>query len=143
MKISRRYILLIAVLLGFSSNAQDNGTSGKLQDTLFFELDENYFQKGRYNDNLLYIKDALKDKGSSETFLFKVVEKINDIAPSKNIQNLEQYIRSSGFFNEAKKVNKLSDYRLASHLQNFVIYLVNFNCEPPNFFRVYPLTQIE
>ena len=143
MKILNKYIFLIATLLGFSSHAQNDITSDIKKDTLFFELDESYFQKGRYEENLLYIKDALKDEGSSETFLFKIMERRVDIAPPKKIENFQQYIRSSDFFNEEKKVNKLRDYKLASHLQNFTIYLVDYNCEPPIYFRVYPLTEIE
>lgn len=143
MKILRRYIFFIAPLLGFSSYAQNNITSDKPKDTLFFKLDESYFQKGKYDENLLYIKDALKDEGSSETFLFKIMERRSDIAPPKKIQNFQRYIRSSDFFKVEKKVNKLRDYRLASHLQNFAIYLVDYNCDPPQYFRVYPLTELE
>lgn len=143
MKTLKRYILFIAPLLGFSSHAQNDITSDIKKDTLFFELDESYFQKGRYEENLLYIKDALKDEGSSETFLFKIMERRIDIAPPKKIENFQQYIRSSDFFNEEKKVNNLRDYKLASHLQNFTVYLVDYKCEPPKYFRVYPLTEIE
>ncbi|WP_037373820.1 hypothetical protein [Salinimicrobium xinjiangense] len=143
MKILKRYIVLVVTLLGCFSHAQNDMTSYKFKDTIFFELDESYFLKGRYDENLLYIKDALKDEGSSETFLFKIMERRSDIAPPKKIENFQQYIRNSDFFNEEKKVNKLRDYRLASHLQNFTIYLVDYNCEPPKYFRVYPLTEIE
>ena len=143
MKSLKKYIFLIAASLGFSSHAQNDITADKLKDTLFFELDESYVQKGRYDENLLYIKDALKDEGSSETFLFKIMERRSDIKQPKKIENFQQYIRSSDFFNKEKKVNKLRDYRLASHLQNFTVYLVDYSCEPPKYFRVYPLTEIE
>lgn len=143
MRILKKYIFLIAALVGFSSHAQNDMISAKLKDTLFFTFDEGYFQKGRYDENSLYIKDALKDEGSSETFMFKIMERRSDIAPPEKIGSFEQYIRSSDFFEEEKKVNKLRDYRLASHLQNFTIYLVDYNCEHPVYFRVYPLTQIE
>ncbi len=113
------------------------------KETLYFEFEEGYFQKGKYDENLLYIKDALKDEGSSEIFLFKIMERSSDIAPPKKIENFQQYIRSSDFFHEEKKVNKLRDYRLASHLQNFTIYLVDYRSGPPKYFRVYPLTEIE
>lgn len=113
------------------------------KDTLYFEFEEAYFQEGRYDENLLYIKDALEDEGSSETFLFKIMERRSDIASPEKIENFQQYIRSSDFFHEERKWNKLRDYQLASHLQNFTIYLVDYNCEPPIYFRVYPLTEIE
>ncbi|UZH56465.1 hypothetical protein JRG66_06285 [Salinimicrobium tongyeongense] len=122
---------------------QNLKSSEKIKDSLFFHLNESYFQKGKYDENLLYSKDALKDEGSSETFLFKIMERRSDIAAPEKIGSFHQYITGSEFFQEEKKVNKLQDYRLASHLQKFIIYLVDYNYEPPMYIRVYPLTEIE
>lgn len=122
---------------------QNLKSSEKVKDTLFFNLNESNFQKGKYDENLLYIKDALNDEGSSETFLFKIMERRSDIAAPEKIGSFHQYITGSEFFQEEKKVNKLQDYRLASHLQKFIIYLVDYNYEPPIYIQVYPLTEIE
>ena len=150
-----KYLLLLILLIPFSGIAQDISTtkkepslqnlksSEKIKDSLFFHLNESYFQKGKYDENLLYSKDALKDEGSSETFLFKIMERRSDIAAPEKIGSFHQYITGSEFFQEEKKVNKLQDYRLASHLQKFIIYLVDYNYEPPIYIQVYPLTEIE
>ncbi|WP_423820097.1 hypothetical protein V5739_06370 [Salinimicrobium sp. TIG7-5_MAKvit] len=122
---------------------QNLKSSEKIKDSLFFHLNESYFQKGKYDENLLYIKDALNDERSSETFLFKIMERRSDIAAPEKIGSFHQYITDSEFFQEEKKVNKLQDYRLASHLQKFIIYLVDYNYEPPIYIQVYPLTEIE
>lgn len=143
MKLLRKFMLLIVSLTWICSNGQDIRTTENLKDTLFFELDENYFKKGKYEEDLLFIKDALIDKGSSEIFIFKIMEIVNDITHPEKIGDFQMYIRRTKFYDTKKKINKLNDYQLASYLQNNVIYLVDLSCTPPIYLRVYPLTQIE
>lgn len=143
MKIIKTYLFLVVSLLWFTSNSQNPTSDINVKDTLFFELDKGYFQKDRYDENFLHIVDALVDQGSSEIFLFKIMDKRSDIAPPKNINGFPQYIRRLGFFSGEKKTNKLKDYDLASHLKKYIIYLVDNDCKPPNYLKVYPLTQIE
>lgn len=121
--------------------AQDINDVKIKKDTLFLEFDKDYLQQGKYNLNHYYLKDALKDNGSSEIFFFEVMETVNK-AKIGGIMNLKSFIRNSEFYDEDRESNRLDDFGLASHLENYSIFLVEFGCEP-KIISVYPRTEID
>lgn len=134
------YFLTISIL--FYSGIAQNKTEKIPTDTIFFKVEENYFTKGKFKQDQYYIKDALKDKGSSEVLFFKIIEVNYDIVTEK-ICNLREYIRTSDYYDNERKVNRLDDFGLASHLQHYIIYLVDENHSPAKYLKVYPMTEIE
>lgn len=78
----------------------------EIPDTLYFYLDHKYLELGRYESDKYYIKDALEDKGSSETIFFRTIEINKDLRPKK-ILDLKEFIRISGFYHPQRRENCL------------------------------------
>lgn len=139
----KNFLLLFSFCLFLnSSNAQVNVKDKPVKDTIFFKIDENYLQPGKYNKDQYYITDALKDNGSSEVFFFQIINNNLKLKP-RDIMDLKDFIRKSDYYYSNRKTNKLDDFGLASYLEKYKIYLVDSSCNQLEILEVYPRTEID
>lgn len=126
--------LLLSAFLTFAK-AQE-----KAKDTLFFSYDSQYIITHKEIPNHFYIKD-----GSGATvggFYFTGVQKMKNYKTKKREINLKEYIRSSKFYDENRKL-KLRDYDLWEYLKNYVIFLVKTEDGKKRYIQVESSFEIE
>ncbi|MFC4479368.1 hypothetical protein [Flavobacterium chungangensis] len=129
------FILLVTFVLGINSQAQE-----KVKDTLFFSYDSQYINTHTEIPNHFYIED-----GSGATvggFYFTGVQKMKNYKTKKREINLKEYIRSSKFYDENRRL-KLRDYELWDYLKNYVIFLVKTENGKKSYLQVEASFEIE
>jgi hypothetical protein len=108
------FILFLTFILGINSQAQE-----KVKDTLFFAYDSNYITIYPENPNYYYIKAGSGARIGG--FYFTGVQKINVCNTKSKEINLKEFIRSSKFYNENRRL-KLRDYELWDYLKGYTIF---------------------
>ncbi|WP_427873067.1 hypothetical protein [Flavobacterium sp. MMS24-S5] len=129
------FILLVTFVLGINSQAQE-----KVKDTLFFSYDSQYINTHIEIPNHFYIED-----GSGATvggFYFTGVQKMKNYKTKKREINLKEFIRSSKFYNENRRL-KLRDYDLWDYFKNYVIFLVKTENGKKSYLQVEASFEIE
>ena len=129
------FILLVTFVLGINSQAQE-----KVKDTLFFSYDSQYINTHIEIPNHFYIED-----GSGATvggFYFTGVQKMKNYKTKKREINLKEFIRSSKFYNENRRL-KLRDYDLWDYLKKYVIFLVKTENGKKSYLQVESSFEIE
>jgi hypothetical protein len=129
------FILFLTFILGINSQAQE-----KVKDTLFFAYDSNYINTYPENPNDYYIKDGSGARIGG--FYFIEVQKIKNCKTKKREISLKEYIRSSKFYDENRRL-KLWDYDLSTYLKNYVIFLVKTENGKKSYIQVESSFEIE
>lgn len=131
----KNFILINFITILFSTGCLS--AQEKQKDTLYFDYSENYIVIYDVTPKKIYILDSSYDG----TFFFEKIDiQINN--DPKEILCLEEYVRSSKYYDIHKKV-KLNDYRLAEHLDKYTIYLVKKTDNKVKYIRVQPNFEIE
>ncbi|MCM0667292.1 hypothetical protein [Flavobacterium tyrosinilyticum] len=128
------FILLVTCILGINSQGQE-----KVKDTLFFAYDSNYITIYPENPNY-YIKDGSGARIGG--FYFTEVQKINVCNTKSKEINLKEFIRSSKFYNENRRL-KLRDYELWDYLKGYTIFLVKSDDAKKSYIQVKSSFEIE
>jgi len=126
--------LLLSAFLTFAK-AQE-----KAKDTLFFYYDNDYISINPENLNYYYIKDGSGARIGG--FYFTGVQKIKVCNTKSKEINLKEFIRSSKFYNENRRL-KLRDYDLWDYLKNYVIFLVKTENGKKSYIQVESSFEIE
>ncbi|MGE8343785.1 MAG: hypothetical protein ACN6OI_22380 [Flavobacterium sp.] len=129
------FILLVTCILGINSQGQE-----KVKDTLFFAYDSNYITIYPENPNYYYIKDGSGARIGG--FYFTEVQKINVCNTKSKEINLKEFIRSSKFYNENRRL-KLRDYELWDYLKGYTIFLVKSDDAKKSYIQVKSSFEIE
>ncbi|WP_166921498.1 hypothetical protein [Flavobacterium poyangense] len=108
-----------------------NVIDNRIKDTLFFKLDNEYIREPEGDQKWYFLKDSNK----SDPFLF-IEEKIIHGLKPKKILLLEEYIKSSKFYDKIKTTS-LKDHYFATFLSNYVVILVRENKQKTEFIEVY------
>lgn len=111
------------------------------KDTLFFKLDNNYMFESKNNLKSYILKDS---SGSNNgTFFFQEVKSNNskNLKPKETL-NLENYVRSSRFYDKNKQ-QKLNDENLAYLLSNYFVFLERCTPEKTEYIQVEAGVEIE
>ncbi|MGE8343783.1 MAG: hypothetical protein ACN6OI_22370 [Flavobacterium sp.] len=116
------------------------GAQEKVKDTLFFAYDSNYINTYPENPNDYYIKDGSGARIGG--FYFIEVQKIKNCKTKKREISLKEYIRSSKFYDENRRL-KLWDYDLSTYLKNYVIFLVKTENGKKSYIQVESSFEIE
>ncbi|MBL0736979.1 hypothetical protein JI750_08805 [Flavobacterium sp. GN10] len=116
------------------------GAQEKVKDTLLFAYDSNYITIYPENPNYYHIKDGSGTRIGG--FYFTEVQKINICNTKSKEINLKEFIRSSKFYNENKKI-KLRDYELWDYLKDYTIVLVKSNDGKKSYIQVKSSFEIE
>jgi hypothetical protein len=130
-------IVILVILSLFPCFA---GAQEKVKDTLFFAYDSNYITTYPENPNDYYIKDGSGARIGG--FYFIEVQKIKNFKTKKREIDLKEYIRSSKFYDENRRL-KLWDYDLSSYLKNYVIFLVKTKNGKKSYIQVESSFEIE
>ena len=128
-------ILVILSLFPFFVGAQE-----KVKDTLFFAYDSSYITIYPENPNYYYIKDGSGARIGG--FYFTGVQKINTCNTKSKEINLKEFIRSSKFYDENRRL-KLRDYELWDYLKEYVIFLVKTENGKKSYLQVESSFEIE
>ncbi|MBO9585357.1 MAG: hypothetical protein J7574_14435 [Flavobacterium sp.] len=112
----------------------------KVKDTLFFSYDSNYITTFNKIPNHYYIEDGHDINIGS--FYFTEVQKIKNYKTKKREIGLKEFIRSSKFYNENRRL-KLRDYELSDYLENYVIFLVKTEDGKKSYIQVEASFEIE
>jgi hypothetical protein len=116
------------------------GAQEKVKDTLFFSYDTQYIITFTEIPNHYYIEDS--SGGNVGDFFFAEVQKIKNFKTKKREINLKEYIRSSKFYDENRRL-KLRDYALTDYLENYVIFLVKTENGKKSYIQVEASFEIE
>jgi hypothetical protein len=130
----------IAILFILSLFPRFVGAQEKAKDTLFFSYDSQYIITHKEIPNHFYIKD-----GSGiyvGDFYFIGVQKINNYKTRSKEIGLKEYIRSSKFYDENRRL-KLWDYDLSTYLKKYVIFLVKTENGKKSYIQVESSFEIE
>ena len=130
----------IAILVILSLFPCFVGAQEKVKDTLFFAYDSNYIDIYSENPNYYYIKDGSGARIGG--FYFTEVQKINVCNTKSKEINLKEFIRSSKFYNENRRL-KLRDYELWDYLKNYTIFLVKSDDAKKSYIQVKSSFEIE
>ena len=103
------------------------------KDTLFFNLDKNYFIQYAVTPDRYY----LKDRNSDGIFYLESTQEFKNLKPKK-ILCLKKYVRRSQYYNK-KKIRKVNQYQLFLHLNEYVIFLVHKNKYSTKYIKVLPI----
>jgi hypothetical protein len=119
----------------------ENAVNNKIKDTLFFELDNSYVYQSKTVNKEYFIKDS---SGSNNgTFFFQEIQaKNNQKIKPEEILSLENFVRSSKFFDKNKQ-RKLNDDNLAHFFSNYVVFLVEDNLDTTKYIQVKSSIMIE
>lgn len=119
----------------------ENVITNKIKDTLFFKLDNSYVYESKNNLNRYILKDS---SGSNNgTFFFQEVKaKNNQNIKPKEILSLENFVRSSRFYDKNKQ-RKLNDDNLAHFFSNYVVFLEKNTLEKTEYIQVEAAIAIE
>jgi hypothetical protein len=116
------------------------GAQEKVKDTLFFAYDSNYINTYPENPNDYYIKDGSGARIGG--FYFIEVQKIKNCKTKKREIGLKEYIRSSKFYDENRRL-KLRDYDLSAYLKNYVVFFVKTENGKKSYIQVEASFEIE
>ena len=116
------------------------GAQEKVKDTLFFAYDSNYINTYPENPNDYYIKDGSGARIGG--FYFIEVQKIKNCKTKKREIGLKEYIRSSKFYDENRRL-KLRDYDLSAYLKNYVVFFVKTENGKKSYIQVESSFEIE
>jgi hypothetical protein len=111
----------------------ENAVNNKVKDTLFFKLDNKYVYRSKYEPKSFLLKDG---HDVTSGFYFETVQIVNNLEP-KEILSLENFLRSSKFYNE-----KLNDYQLWEYF-NYVVVLVEGVLDKKKYIQVKSGFEIE
>jgi hypothetical protein len=111
-----------------------------VKDTLFFSYDSQYIITHKEIPNYFYIKDSSGINVGD--FCFIGVQKINNYKTKSKEISLKEYIRSSKFYDENRRL-KLRDYDLSTYLKKYVIFLVKTENGKKNYLQVESSFEIE
>lgn len=117
----------------------DNLIENKIKDTLFFQLDTDYFRQHVEMPKQYYIGDG--SPGSDGSFFFNEISFVNNLN-AKEVLSLKYFIQSSRFYDKNKK-QKLDDLKLFDYFKNYVIFLVSGNNKKAKYIKVEPGFEIE
>lgn len=109
-----------------------NGISNKTKDSLFFKLDNDYVYQPKHKSKTFLLKDS--HDVNYGTFYFERVQTLNNLKP-KSILSLDKFVQTSSFYNKTKK-EKLDDYGLSEHLNQYVCFLVKENGKKTEYIQV-------
>lgn len=119
----KSYILILSILLSFSSLAQE-----QLKDTLFIKYDINLLSSKHdtIEKNTFHI---IKGTGNNGFVYFLEVEKLYNLN-HKKINCLKNILRRNEFTFKSKyinqdKIGKLNDWILAKYFSKYILFLVN------------------
>ena len=117
----------------------ENIITNKIKDTLFFKLDNNYIFKPSSKSASFLLKDS--HDVTYGGFYFETVQTLNNLSP-KEILSLEKYVRSSKSYDDNRK-EKLNDYKLWEHFNNYVVVLVEEALGKKKYIEVASMYAIE
>lgn len=112
----------------------ENVINNQIKDTLFFKLDNSYVYESKYVSKNYLLRDS---SGSNNgTFFFQEVKaKNNQKIKPEEILSLENFVRSSRFY-EKNKQRKLNDDNLAHFFNNYVVFLEKNTSEKTEYIQV-------
>lgn len=117
-----------------------NFVDHKVKDTLFFSYDSQYIINHKEIPNHFYIQDG--SGAHVGDFYFTASQKIKNYKTKSKEINLKEFIRSSKFYNENRRL-KLRDYDLSDYFKNYVIFLVKTEDGEKSYLQVDPSFEIE
>lgn len=112
----------------------------KAKDSLFFSYDSQYINTHIEIPNHFYIEDV--SGATVGGFYFTGVQKMKNYKTKKREINLKEYIRSSKFYDENRRL-KLRDYDLWDYLKNYIIFLVKTEDGKKSYIQVESSFEIE